>query len=120
VAATVGIIIAAVYLLWAYQQVFHGEPTERDKETRDLGWSERLVIAPLILLIVFLGVYPKPVLDRITPSVNQLIAHVDQVTHTQQPAVATGGGSAATGAGPIPRAGTRSGSGSNAATGGGR
>jgi NADH-quinone oxidoreductase subunit M len=112
-AATVGIIIAAVYLLWAYQQAFHGEPTERDKQTRDLGWSERLVIAPLILLIVFLGVYPKPVLDRITPSVNQLIAHVNQVTHTQQPAVATGGGSAATGTGP------GSGSTSNNATGGG-
>ena len=44
-------------------------------------------MAPLIVLIVFLGVYPKPVLDRITPSVNQLVAHVDQVTHTRsQPA----------------------------------
>jgi hypothetical protein len=42
---------------------------------------------------VFLGVYPKPVLDRITPSVNQLLTHVDQVTHTQQPRVATGRGS---------------------------
>ena len=90
VAATFGIIIAALYLLWAYQQVFHGEPTERDKTTRDLAWSERLIIAPLIILIVFLGVYPKPVLDRITPSVNQLIAHVDQATHTHQPPVATG------------------------------
>lgn len=90
VAATVGIIIAALYLLWAYQQVFHGEPTERDRKTRDLSWSERLIIAPLIIAIVFLGVYPKPVLERITPSVNQLIAHVDRVTHTHQPAVATG------------------------------
>ena len=116
VAATVGIIIAAVYLLWAYQQAFHGEPTEADKQTRDLGWTERLVIAPLILLIVFLGVYPKPVLDRITPSVNQLIAHVNQVTHTQPPAVATGGGSAAAGTG----SGPGSGSTSNHATGGGR
>jgi NADH-quinone oxidoreductase subunit M len=115
-AATIGIIIAALYLLWAYQQVFHGEPTEADKQTRDLGWSERLVIAPLILLIVFLGVYPKPVLDRITPSVNQLIAHVDQVTNTQQPGVATGQASAATGSGSI--SGSGSGSGSNDATGG--
>ena len=89
VAAIVGVIIAAVYLLWAYQQVFHGEPTEADTKTRDLRWSERLVIAPLVVLIVFLGVYPKPVLDRITPSVNQLIAHVDRVTDTRQPAVAT-------------------------------
>jgi NADH-quinone oxidoreductase subunit M len=40
----------------------------------------------LIILIVALGVFPKPVLDRITPSVNQLVIHVDQVTHTKVPA----------------------------------
>jgi NADH-quinone oxidoreductase subunit M len=87
VAGIVGIIIAAVYLLWAYQQVFHGEPTEADTtKTRDLVWSEKLVVAPLIAIIVLLGVYPKPVLDRITPSVNQLVVHVDRVTHTPIPA----------------------------------
>ena len=43
-------------------------------------------MAPLIVLIVFLGVFPKPVLDRITPSVNRLVVHVDQVTHTPVPA----------------------------------
>ena len=73
-------IVAAIYLLWAYQQVFHGEPREADEKTRDLGLLERLVMAPLIILIVFLGVYPKPVLDRINPSVNQLIAHVESST----------------------------------------
>ncbi len=82
-----GIIVAAVYLLWAYQQVFHGEPTGEDTaKTRDLGWNERMVIAPLVVIIAFLGVYPKPVLDRITPSVNQLVIHVDTVTHTPIPA----------------------------------
>jgi NADH-quinone oxidoreductase subunit M len=86
VAATAGVIVAAVYLLWAYQQGFHGEPTEADTKTRDLGWNERLVIAPLVILIVALGVFPKPVLDRINPSVNQLVVHVDQVTHTPIPA----------------------------------
>jgi NADH-quinone oxidoreductase subunit M len=95
VVALLGVIVAAVYLLWAYQQVFHGEPTEPDKKTRDLGIGERLVIAPLIVLIVFLGVYPKPVLERITPSVNQLIAHVDAVTHTSQPAGSGSAGAAA-------------------------
>jgi hypothetical protein len=64
-------------------------------------------MVPLIVIIVFLGVYPKPVLDRITPSVNQLLVHVDQVTHTRQPAVATGGSlsqasSSATGTGGQP------------------
>ena len=43
---------------------------------------------PLLALIVFLGVYPKPVLDRIQPSVDPLIAHVEQATHSRQPAVA--------------------------------
>ena len=55
------------------------------------GWRERLVIAPLIILIVLLGVYPKPVIDRITPAVNQLVAHVQQVTHQHQPSVASVG-----------------------------
>ncbi len=86
VAGIIGIIVAAIYLLWAFQQVFHGEPTAEDTaKTRDLGVSEKLVIAPLIVAIVFLGVFPKPVLDRITPSVNQLVIHVDKATHTRVP-----------------------------------
>jgi NADH-quinone oxidoreductase subunit M len=81
VVAIVGIIVAAIY-----QQVFHGEPDEANAKTRDLGWNERLVIAPLVILIVLLGVFPKPVLDRITPSVDQLVVHVDRATHTPVPA----------------------------------
>jgi NADH-quinone oxidoreductase subunit M len=49
------------------------------------------VVAPLIALIVILGVYPKPVLDRITPSVTRLVQHVETSTGTHQPGVATGG-----------------------------
>ena len=85
VVAIMGVIAAAIYLLWAYQQVFHGQPTGADAKTRDLGLNERLVVAPLIILIVFLGIFPKPVLDRITPSVDRLVIHVDQVTHTPIP-----------------------------------
>jgi NADH-quinone oxidoreductase subunit M len=91
VVALLGVIVSAIYLLWAYQQVFHGVPKPADEKTRDLSWLERLVMAPLIILIVFLGVYPKPVLDRINPSVNQLMAHVQQVTGHSQPAVVTQG-----------------------------
>ena len=92
VVAIVGVIISVVYLLWAYQQVFHGPPREADEKTRDLAWLERAVMAPLIILIVFLGVYPKPVLDRINPSVNQLIAHVESRTGSStQPSVAVRG-----------------------------
>jgi NADH-quinone oxidoreductase subunit M len=91
VAATVGVVGAALYLLWAYQQAFHGKPSPAVARTRDLGWNERIVIAPLLVLIVLLGVYPKPVIDRITPSVNRLVDRVEQVTHVRQPAVATSG-----------------------------
>ncbi len=91
VVATAGVVLAAVYLLWAYQQVFHGKVDLANSKTRDLSWAERVVIAPLIVVIVFLGVYPKPVLDRITPTVNSLVAQVDAATHTRQPAVARRG-----------------------------
>ena len=90
VAATIGVVFSALYLLWAYQQVFHGTPDEASSKTRDLNWREGLVLAPLVVLIIFLGVYPKPVLDRITPSVDRIVANIDQATGTRQPGVATG------------------------------
>ena len=105
VVATAGVVLAALYLLWAYQQVFHGKVDLANSSTRDLSWAERVVIAPLILVIVFLGIYPKPVLDRITPTVNSLVAHVDAATHTHQPAVARKG-VAGTGAALAKRAST--------------
>ncbi|MHB8594491.1 MAG: proton-conducting transporter transmembrane domain-containing protein, partial [Acidimicrobiales bacterium] len=91
VAATGGVVLAAVYLLWAYQQAFHQEPDEANADTRDLSWREGLVVAPLVVLIFFLGVYPKPVLDRITPSVDRLVHHVEQATGTTQPSVSSAG-----------------------------
>ncbi len=98
VVATAGVVLAAIYLLWAFQQVFHGKVDLANSTTRDLSWAERGVIAPLVIVIVFLGIYPQPVLDRITPTVNALVAQVDVATHTHQPAVArrgvTGAGAA--------------------------
>ncbi len=91
VVAMLGVIVAAIYLLWAYQQVFHGAPRQADEKTRDLVLIERLIMAPLIVLIVFLGVYPKPVLDRINPSVSQLIAHVESKTGQTEPPVTVRG-----------------------------
>jgi NADH-quinone oxidoreductase subunit M len=78
VVATTGVVLAAVYLLWAYQRVFHGEPEGDNATMPDLQWREKLILAPLVLLIVGMGVYPKPVLDRINPSVNELVHHVEE------------------------------------------
>src|SRR4029077_14982137 len=90
VVATAGVILAAIYLLWAYQRVFHGAPDGDNATIADMNIKERLVMLPLVAMIVFLGVYPRPVLDRIQPSVDRLISHVEQATKTHQPAVAAG------------------------------
>ena len=71
-----GVVAAAVYLLWAYQRVFHGRATGENAVMADATTKERWVIAPVIVLIIVLGVFPRPVLDRISPSVQQLIEHV--------------------------------------------
>ncbi|MFI5041607.1 MAG: NADH-quinone oxidoreductase subunit M [Acidimicrobiales bacterium] len=83
------VILAALYLLWAYQRVFHGEPTGENATMSDIGWKDRWVMVPLLAAIIFLGVYPKPVLTRIQPSVDAVLAHVHAETGYQQPAVAT-------------------------------
>lgn len=93
VVATAGVIIAALYLLWAYQRVFHGEPDEANASFPDLNLSERLVMVPLIALIVFLGVYPKPVLDRIEPSVHRVLTRMEEkVDRYNEPDTQAGSG----------------------------
>jgi NADH-quinone oxidoreductase subunit M len=77
VVAATGVILAALYLLWAYQRVFHGHIDDDNRGFREMTWREGAVMAPLIGLIVFLGVYPKPVLDRMQPAVDRLIGHVE-------------------------------------------
>ena len=88
VVGTAGVILAAVYLLWAYQRVFHGAPDEANASLPDMTWKERAVMLPLVLGIVFLGVYPKPVLDRIDPSVDRLLDHVEEHSDYRPPEVA--------------------------------
>ena len=97
VVATVGVILAALYLLWAYQRVFHGSPEGDNASFPEMTWRERVVMAPLVLLIVAIGVYPKPVLDRIAPSVDALVEHVEAHSDYHQPAVASGTSSEAGG-----------------------
>jgi len=86
VVAATGVILAAVYLLWAYQRVFHGVPEGENLKFRELRWREGAVLAPVIALIIFLGVYPKPVLDRMAPTVKSLVQRVDERSGTHQPA----------------------------------
>ncbi len=87
IVATGGVILAALYLLWAYQRVFHGEADDDNKGFAELTWREGAVLAPLLGLIVFLGVYPKPVLERMQPAVDRLITHVDENSDFVSPTV---------------------------------
>jgi NADH-quinone oxidoreductase subunit M len=85
VVATAGVILAALYLLWAYQRVFHGEPDEDNAKFPELRVKEGLVLLPFIAAIVFTGVYPKPLLDRIEPSVDALVEHVVENSDFEHP-----------------------------------
>ena len=77
VVATVGVVLAALYLLWAYQRVFHGEPDEANSTFKELTLKEGLLMSVFVAIIVATGIYPKPILDRIEPSVKSFIEHVE-------------------------------------------
>lgn len=76
--ATTGVILGAVYMLWAYQRVVFGPLTNHEnKDLKDLTGAELLTFAPLLVLIVVMGVYPKPILDKMAPSVDQVLSLVN-------------------------------------------
>jgi len=87
VVAATGVILAAVYLLWAYQRVFTGEPEGENATMRDINGRELATVVPLLALSLFLGVYPKPVIDRVEPSVKALLTHVADNSDFQPPAL---------------------------------
>src|SRR6266851_835553 len=76
VLATVGIILAAVYILWMYQRTMTGPAGEQVAGMPDLRARELWAVGPLIALIIAMGVYPKPVLDVINPAVHQTLVQV--------------------------------------------
>src|SRR3989454_4987831 len=94
VAATIaagGVIVAAVYLLTALQRVIYNPLTQHENEKlTDLTPREGAVLVPLLVCILWIGIYPKPILRRMEPSARALIELIKPAT-AQAPAV-TGGG----------------------------
>lgn len=76
VIAATGVILAALYLLWAYQRVFHGPPAAADRQTADLRRGELATLAPFVIAAVALGVYPKPLLNATEPAADTLLEHL--------------------------------------------
>jgi NADH-quinone oxidoreductase subunit M len=79
VVATVGIILAALYILLLVQRTMHGPPRGAAlRPFRDLTGREAWAVGPLLALVIFFGVYPKPVLDVITPAVQRTMQDAKQ------------------------------------------
>ncbi len=77
--AALGVILGAVYLLWMIERVFFGKVLQkRHLSLVDLTPREMLVFAPLLVMIFWLGIYPKPFIDKMEPSVQQWIEEVEQ------------------------------------------
>jgi NADH-quinone oxidoreductase subunit M len=75
--ATVGIVLGAAYMLWLYQRVFFGAITNKANESLpDLDRREAWQFAPLIFLIFWIGIYPKPLLSYISPATDVVVAQV--------------------------------------------
>ena len=73
--AATGVILSAVYMLWMFQRVFFGPVTHAENERLlDLTIRERVVFAPILLLIFWMGVYPQPILDRVQPTLDRTLA----------------------------------------------
>ncbi len=71
--AGTGVIFAAVYLLWMVQRVFFGKVTNsKNKTLADLSWREIGLMIPLLFLMVYMGVYPKPILSRSEASIKAI------------------------------------------------
>jgi NADH-quinone oxidoreductase subunit M len=75
--AATGVIWAAVYMLWMLQRVLFGRVTnEKNRRLADLNWREIGLLLPLLALMVFMGAYPRPFLERSRASIEQVRARV--------------------------------------------
>ena len=71
--AVIGIVLGAAYLLWMLQRVIFGQYNEKLGTLKRLNWLEFVTLAPLIVLIILVGVYPAPLLNVINNSVNYIL-----------------------------------------------
>jgi NADH-quinone oxidoreductase subunit M len=73
VIGTLGIVLAALYILIPIQKTLHGPTIEGNENLKDLNLREKIAIAPVIAVIVVMGFYPKPVLDLINPTSEKIV-----------------------------------------------
>jgi NADH-quinone oxidoreductase subunit M len=81
IVASSGVILAAVYMLWAYERVFTGLLDKKENSVlKDLSVREISLLAPLVALVVVIGLYPNILLDKIAPSTELVLDQIEQET----------------------------------------
>jgi NADH-quinone oxidoreductase subunit M len=80
--ATTGMILSAAYMLYLYRRVIFGVITRADvRAMLDLSWREVAIFAPMIALVLWMGIYPSSFLKPMQPSLAKLIEHVQLSLH---------------------------------------
>lgn len=77
-AAALGVIMAAVYLLWMVQRVAFGRQASGNGHVSDLNWREMAMFTPLVALVFWIGLFPNPILAPMHASVEQLVARAER------------------------------------------
>ena len=76
--ATTGVVLAATYSLWLYRRMIFGDLIKDElSEMLDLTRREIIIFVPLITLTIFIGIYPKPVIDIIEPSAKKIVSQIN-------------------------------------------
>ncbi|MFH5206696.1 NADH-quinone oxidoreductase subunit M [Antrihabitans sp. NCIMB 15449] len=91
VIATSALVLAAIYILWLYQRVMTGPAAKENEKIRDLVPRELVVVTPLLVALIVLGVYPKPILDVVDPAVGHILVTIDKQDPAPTVAVTDGG-----------------------------
>jgi NADH-quinone oxidoreductase subunit M len=82
--AATGVIFAACYMLWMFQRVMFGQVTnEKNKDLKDLSWREITIFVPLILFIVWIGVYPNTFLEKTQATTKNFLVMMEKAKSTQ-------------------------------------
>jgi len=72
--AALGVILAAVYILFMYQKLFLGPVDKEENRTlKDINWREIITIVPILIFILWIGLYPKPFFTLMAPAVDNLV-----------------------------------------------
>tara|TARA_B100000941_G_scaffold110635_1_gene77575 strand:- start:2032 stop:3513 length:1482 start_codon:yes stop_codon:yes gene_type:complete len=76
--ATTGVVLAATYSLWLYRRIIFGALIKDElSEMVDLTRREILIFAPLLVLTILIGIFPKPVIDIIEPSTKKIVSQIE-------------------------------------------